>query len=198
MTIKPFSEACEENKDPILQVIEPLLTQCQTVLEIGSGTGQHAVYFAQNLPHLQWHTSDVLANHAGIQQWLTAAALPNTHAPLCLDVLHDPFPTLSVDAVFSANTTHIMGWDAVQALFVGVGHLLSQGGLFILYGPFNYGGQFTSESNARFEQWLKARDPQSGIRDFDDLNRLANAAGMTCLHDFTMPVNNRILVWQKV
>lgn len=195
--MKPFSEACEENKTPILDVIRPLFQTCREVLEIGSGTGQHAVHFAANLPHLTWHTSDVAVYHSGIQMWLDEARLPNTRPPLCLDVMCDPWPTLKVDAVYSANTTHIMGWPEVEALFAGVGQLLPEGGLFVLYGPFNYGGQYTSASNARFDHWLKQRDPQSGIRDFDDLNRLAGQAGMGFLQDVEMPVNNRILVWRR-
>lgn len=195
--MKPFSESCEQNKAPILAVIAPLFRDCRSVLEIGSGTGQHAVHFAAHLPHLLWHTSDMAENHPGINLWLAEAALPNTRPPLALDVLRDPWPDLAVDAVFSANTTHIMGWLAVEALFAGVGKLLHQNGLFVLYGPFNYAGQYTSESNARFDQWLKMRDPYSGIRDVDDLKRLAVAAGMTLLHDVEMPVNNRTLVWRK-
>lgn len=194
---KPFSEACEQNKAPILAVIAPLFRDCRNVLEIGSGTGQHAVHFAANLPHLLWHTSDVAENHPGIHWWLEEATLPNTRPPLRLDVLRDPWPDLAVDAIFSANTTHIMGWLEVEALFAGVGKLLPQDGLFVLYGPFNYGGQYTSASNARFDQWLKARDPYSGIRDVDDLNRLASAARMGLIHDVEMPVNNRTLVWRK-
>lgn len=195
--MKPFSESCEQNKAPILAVIAPLFRDCRSVLEIGSGTGQHAVHFAAHLPHLRWHTSDMAENHPGINLWLAEAALPNTRPPLALDVLRDPWPDLAVDAVFSANTTHIMGWLAVEVLFAGVGKLLHQNGLFVLYGPFNYAGQYTSESNARFDQWLKMRDPYSGIRDVDDLKRLAVAAGMTLLHDVEMPVNNRTLVWRK-
>ncbi|MBU0654481.1 MAG: DUF938 domain-containing protein [Gammaproteobacteria bacterium] len=197
MMTKPFAEACEQNKDPILAVIEPLLRDCRNVLEIGSGTGQHAVHFAANLPHLLWHTSDMAENHPGILMWLEEAALPNTRPPLRLDVLRDPWPEIAVDAVYSANTAHIMGWLEVEALFAGVGKLLPEGGLFALYGPFNYGGHYTSDSNARFDQWLKMRDPQSGIRDVDDLNRLAAAAGMGLVQDYEMPVNNRTLVWKK-
>lgn len=197
MTIKPFAESSEQNKDVILAVIKPLFCDCSNVLEIGSGTGQHAVHFAANLPHLVWHTSDMAENHPGILLWLEEAGLPNTRPPLPLDVLCDPWPQMAVDAVYSANTVHIMGWQEVEAFFAGVGKLLPEGGLFALYGPFNYGGQYTSASNARFDQWLKMRDPNSGIRDMDDLNRLAAAAGMVLLHDVEMPVNNRTLVWRK-
>ena len=197
MLTKPFSEACEENKAPILAVLAPLLWDCRAVLEVGSGTGQHAVHFAAAMPQLVWHTSDVAAHHSGIQMWLDEAGLPNTRAPLALDVVQDAWPDLVVDAVYSANTVHIMGWTEVEAFFAGVGQLLPAGGLFVLYGPFNYDGQYTSASNARFDQWLKQRDPRSGIRDFADLNRLAEQAGMAFQHDYTMPVNNRLLVWRR-
>lgn len=195
--MKPFAESCETNKAPILAVIAPLLQSAQQVLEIASGTGQHAVHFAAAMPHLHWQTSDVVANHQGIQQWLDEAALANVAAPLALDVKRDPWPTSSVDAVFSANSVHIMAWDEVESCFAGIGEVLNSAGLFLLYGPFNYNGQFTSESNARFDQWLKQRNPHSGVRDVADLDRLATQAGMQRIHDYAMPVNNRILVWQK-
>ena len=198
MIIKPFSEACAENQAPILAVLEPLLRDCKAVLEVGSGTGQHAVHFAAALPQLVWHTSDVAAHHPGIQMWLDEAALPNTRAPLCLDVVRDAWPDVAVEAVYSANTVHIMGWSEVEALFAGVGNLLPIGGVFVLYGPFNYDGQYTSESNARFDKWLQQSDPRSGISDLSDLNRLAEQAGMQFQHDYVLPVNNRVLVWQRV
>ncbi len=197
MTRKPFAQACEENKAPILAVLKPLFKDRQHVLEIGSGTGQHAVYFAQHMPHLIWQTSDRVENHAGINLWLDEASLPNTRSPLALDVLQ-PWPSLNIDAVFSANTAHIMAWPAVQAMFKGVGQLLPMGGVFALYGPFNYNGCYTSESNARFDLWLKQRDPDSGIRDFAELDKLAQQVSMQFMADNTMPVNNRLLVWQKV
>ncbi|MEJ2565144.1 MAG: DUF938 domain-containing protein [Gammaproteobacteria bacterium] len=194
---KPYSEACERNCEPILQVIAPLLAGRCGVLEIGSGTGQHAVYFAARLPHLLWYASDREEHHPGIKAWRAEAGLANTPAPLSLDVTQTPWPTVKVDAVFSANTAHIMHWPEVEALFAGVGGLLPAGGMFLLYGPFNYRQAYTSESNERFDGWLKARDPLSGIRDFEDVDRLAQRAGMVMRGDFAMPANNRILYWQK-
>lgn len=196
--MKPYAASCDENSEPILAVLKPLLVESQAVLEIGSGTGQHAVYFGEQLPHLSWQTSDRLENHAGILAWLNEAQLANVQAPLELDVQQAYWPELKVDAVFSANTLHIMSWEAVQVCFAGVGRLLPSNGLLIVYGPFNYAGQFTSASNARFDQWLKQRDPESGIRNFEDLNLLATKAGMVLQADYEMPVNNRILVWRKV
>jgi cyclopropane fatty-acyl-phospholipid synthase-like methyltransferase len=195
--MKPYSEACDQNREPILEVITPLFAQRHNILEIGSGTGQHAVYFATQLAHLVWHTSDLEESHRGIQMWIDEAGLSNVRAPIQLDVCQPQWPDLSIDAIFSANTTHIMHWPAVQALFAGVGLLLPVDGLLVLYGPFNYNRQYTSESNAHFDSWLKARDPLSGIRDVEDLNTLADKAGMILSSDYSMPANNHILCWEK-
>lgn len=197
--MKPVAESCEENKRPILTVLRQLLHDRVHLLEIGSGTGQHAVYFADCFPGLRWQTSDRLENHPGIQAWLADEGPVNAVAPLALDVRERPWPLpeVSVDAVFSANTAHIMSWEAVESMFAGVAEVLSDGGLFILYGPFNYGGRYSTEGNARFDQWLKSRDPQSGIRDFEALVTLGEAHGLRLYRDFAMPANNRMLVWVK-
>ena len=195
--LKPFSQACQNNRDPILHQLQRLFTDRHAVLEVGSGTGQHAVYFADALPHLQWYTSDLPDHHAGIRLWLDEYPLANLHPPLALDV-DQVWPGLpAVDAVFSANTVHIMPWASVQRFIRGVGQCLPAGGLFVLYGPMNYGGQYTSESNARFDVWLKAQDPERGIRDFEKLQQLAQSAGLAPLEDNPMPANNRLLVWRK-
>ena len=196
--MKPYSESCDQNRDAILQVIQPLFKDRKNILEIGSGTGQHAIYFAQKMPQLVWHTSDKAENHQGILAWMEEAALDNVRAPITLDVSRDEWPNTEIDAVFSANTAHIMSWPEVEALITGVGAQLANNGLFVLYGPFNYGGKFTSDSNARFDQWLKDRDPQSGVRDFEALDTLAQKSGMALENDFEMPANNRILCWQKL
>jgi cyclopropane fatty-acyl-phospholipid synthase-like methyltransferase len=194
--MKPFSEACEENKAPILRVLQRLFLHHRTVLEIGSGTGQHAVHFAAAMPNVIWQTSDRVENHAGIQAWLDEAALPNLQNPIVLDV-GDKWPDTRFDAVFSANTAHIMSWPEVELLFQGVGRLLNDRGFFVLYGPFNFNGRYTSESNLRFDQWLKKRDIMSGIRDFEALDELAGSTGLLFSENVEMPVNNRILVWIK-
>lgn len=194
---KPYAEACDRNRAPILSVIEPLFADCKAVLEIGSGTGQHAVFFAAKMPHLTWYTSDVKQNHADIRAWVRDAGLANVHTPLALDVKQTDWPDVAVDAVFSANTAHIMHWPEIEAMFSSVGRLLPPLGKFVLYGPFNYHGHYTSDSNARFDVWLKARDPVSGIRNFEDLDRLAGQAGLQFRQDYEMPANNRILYWQK-
>jgi len=194
---KPYSPACDNNRGPILAVIEPMLQDAAAVLEIGSGTGQHAVYFAGRLPHLIWHTSDTPEHHAGINLWLEEAKLPNTRPPLPLDVTQDPWPDIDVDAVFSANTAHIMHWREVEAMFAGVGRLLQKDGLFLLYGPFNFNNRYTSDSNERFDGMLRARDPGSGLRNFEDLDRLARDAGMDFRSCHPMPANNHILCWAR-
>ena len=195
--IKPRAESCEQNRGPILTVIRPLLENCDSVLEIGSGTGQHAVYFAAQMPHLVWHTSDCAQNLPGINLWLDDAGLENVRRPVELDVSRSTWPQISVDVIFSANTVHIMHWREIEALFTGVGEILNEGGGFLLYGPFNYRGGYTSASNASFDRWLKSRDPDSGIRDFEELDRLARQAGLYLVNDFEMPSNNRILYWRR-
>jgi len=194
--MKPYAESCEQNKDVIIDVIRPLLADVGVVLEIGSGTGQHAVFFAEQMPHLVWHTSDRDDNHAGIRQWVDASGLANVRQALNLDVDQVDWPVLDCDVVFSANAVHIMGWSSVVNLFSGVGRLLSAGGLLILYGPFNYQGEYTSESNRSFDVWLKQRDSVSGIRDFEALDQLANEQGMSLCGDYEMPANNRVLCWE--
>ena len=193
---KPFSQACENNKRPILEVLLRHLGDVSSVLEIGSGTGQHAVFFAEQLPHLRWQTSDLVENHAAIRQWLDYAKLSNVLAPVALDVTEPEWPVGPVPAVFSSNTAHIMAWSVVQAFLRGVGRMLAPGGLFLLYGPFNYDGGYTSESNARFDKWLEQRDPESAIRHFEEVDREARAAGLRLVEDVAMPANNRLLVWR--
>jgi len=195
--IKPYSESCDQNQRPILDVIKPYLEKQNAVLEIGSGTGQHAVYFAKKLSHLMWHTSDRKEYHAGIRQWLDDAELDNTQQPITLDVTHSVWPEIIIDAVFSANTTHIMHWLDVKNLFFGIGQRLTKTGFFLLYGPFNFANEYTSASNQQFDQYLKHRDPLSGIRNFEDLNTLASSATLNFVKDHPMPHNNRLLVWQK-
>ena len=194
---KPHALACDRNREPILAVLRQHFADRTEVLEIGSGTGQHAVYFAGAMPWLRWQASDVAENLPGIRAWLEEAALPNAPAPVALDV-RSAWPEVAVDAVFTANTLHIMGWDGVQAFFRGVGGVLAgtPGGTLVAYGPFNYGGAFTSGSNREFDGWLKARDPQSGIRDFEAVDALAREAGLHLVEDVAMPANNRCLVWR--
>lgn len=195
--MKPYAESCEQNQGPILEVLQDIFADQQRVLEIASGTGQHAVYFGRSLPHLTWQTSELAQNHMGIQAWLDESLLPNVLPPVAIDINDPGWLIENVDAVFNANTVHIVAWQAVEAMFAGIARVLDGGGLLCLYGPFNYGGKFTSESNARFDAWLKSRDPNSGVRDFEALNRLAESHGLLLQKDVPMPANNRILVWQR-
>lgn len=196
--MKPYAESCEQNRDPILAVLREVFANRRRVLEIASGTGQHAVYFGGALPHLTWQTSELPENHAGIRAWLDEAGLPNVLPPLALDVNDTAWPLEPVDAVFNANTVHIVAWPAVERMFAGIGRVLAPDGCLCLYGPYNYGGTYTSESNARFDAWLKARDPHSGVRDFEAIDRLASEQGLALMRDIAMPANNRTLVWRKV
>ena len=198
MIDKPFSESSAENREPILSVLREVFANCSEVLEIGSGTGQHAVYFGAELSHLSWQTADLPQHHAGIRMWLNEAALPNVLAPIALDVNRSDWLERRYDAVFSANTLHIVSWPEVEKFFAGVGTVLQPGGVLAVYGPFNYNGQFTSPSNARFDQWLKDRDPASGVRDFEAVDALAREQNLILERDIAMPVNNRTLVWRRM
>jgi SAM-dependent methyltransferase len=195
---KPYSESCDQNKDPILTVISPIFSSISRVLEIGSGTGQHAVYFAEKMPQLSWHTSDCQPYLDGINAWLASSELQNVMPPFELDVTNSKWPELTIDAVFTANSVHIMHQRDVVNLINGVGKLLKQNGSLVIYGPFNYNDSYTSESNARFDQWLKDRDALSGIKHFEDIESLAIDNGMKLVTDYEMPANNRILHFIKV
>jgi len=192
----PFSDACERNKDPILGVLREAFADRRRVVEIGSGTGQHAVYFARHLPHLAWQPTDLREHLEGLAARIAAEGPPDLAVPVELDVLQAQWPPLTGDAVFSANTLHIMSWPAVEALFAGLRRVLTGGGVLAIYGPFRYGGQFTTASNAAFDAMLRERDPDSGIRDFEAVNALAAAAGLELRADHAMPANNRLIVWK--
>ncbi|GGI97939.1 methylase [Shewanella hanedai] len=201
MTISqlPFSQACENNKAPILSIINTIFSTSAHLLEIGTGTGQHAVHFAKNLPHLTWQTSDQNAYIEGIKQQLALTEQPNLRLPLVLDVTQPwPIPTdTNIDGIFTANTLHIMSEEMVEAFFEGVGiHLQTQGQLCI-YGPFNYAGKYTSESNALFDIRLAQQDPRSAIRDIEWVEQLAGGQGLKLVNDHAMPANNRLLHFVK-
>jgi hypothetical protein len=194
--MKQYSQACEDNKIPILNILREEFPDAREILEIGSGTGQHAVFFGTHLPHITWQTSDLESSHASINAWLNETALENVLPPLMLDATDRQWPNKYYDGLFSANTTHIMSWSAVENLFTRIGNVLAPNASFCLYGPFNYKGHYTSDSNENFDQWLKDRDPLSGIRDFEALELLARDNGMSLKADHEMPVNNRLLVWE--
>ncbi len=249
MIDKPFSPSCERNREPILAVLRAHFAGRHEVLEIGSGTGQHAVHFAAAMPWLTWQCSDRAAYLPGIRMWLDEAALANTPTPVELDVAAGPWPLrvlpagrppeacperrrsrsrsrracpeqrrrghpstssgqallpqagegniTTFDAAFSANSLHIMGWPEVEACFAGLGRALADDATLVVYGPFNTGGAFSSDSNRAFDASLRARDPRMGIRDFAAVDALARAIGLRLVDDVAMPANNRCLVWTR-
>jgi cyclopropane fatty-acyl-phospholipid synthase-like methyltransferase len=194
---KPFSQACENNKQPILDILLRVFSDRKQVLEIGSGTGQHAVHFAPQLPQLIWQTADLEHNHEGINAWIDDNPAENLRSPLPLDADHPPWLFDPVDAAFTANTCHIMAWSSVVNMFAGLDSAMEPDATLAIYGPFNYNGKFTSESNARFDQWLKQKAHHQGIRDFEAINKLAGKIGLSLIEDNEMPANNRLLVWQR-
>ncbi|MDC0662293.1 DUF938 domain-containing protein [Marinobacter sp. SS21] len=198
MTDKPFSQACENNKHPILAQLRRWLPEAGLVLEIGTGTGQHAVCFAEALPTLTWQPSDQPGAEAYCLPWLAEANRDNIRPPLALDVSASSWPVTAAAAVFSANTAHIMAWPEVEAMFRGVARLLVPASVFCLYGPFNVHGHFTSASNQAFDQYLRSQKASMGIRDIDDLTALASKVGMVLEQDIEMPANNRLLVWRRL
>lgn len=195
--IKPFAQSCIENQAVILKQLSILCPNTANVLEVGSGTGQHAIYFAKNLPYLTWHTSDREEYHSGIKMWLDEAKLNNVLYPLPLDVSQSTWPDLSIDVIFTANTMHIMSQNDVENFIIGAGDLLKKEGLFIVYGPFNYNAQYTSQSNANFDVWLKKNNPLSGIKNFEFIETLAQGRGMEIIKQIDMPANNKILCFKK-
>ena len=193
----PFSAACERNKDPILGVLRIRLAGRSQVLEIGSGTGQHAAYFALALDHLIWHPTEQLAYLADLAERVKLEGSHNLRVPTLLDVRQAVWPVRSVDAVFTANTLHIMSWAEVTALFRGVGNVLAPGGVLCIYGPFRYAGRYTSDSNQEFDRMLQERDPQSGLRDIQAITPLAGQYGLRLDTDHDLPANNRLLILTK-
>ena len=206
MIQKPHSPACERNREPILALLREHFADRRHVLEVGSGTGQHAVHFGAAMPWLVWQCSDRPAYLPGIRSWLDEAGLANTPPPLELDVARGPWPAPArqppkaadrFDAAYSANTLHIMSWREVEAFFAGLDTALADDAKLAVYGPFNYAGEFTSDSNAAFDASLKARDPAMGIRDFEAVDARARAIGLRLVVDAPMPANNRLLVWHR-
>jgi SAM-dependent methyltransferase len=194
----PDAPATARNREPILAVLRQRFAMRMRVLEIGSGTGQHAVYFARALPHLKWHTSDLAENHEGIRAWLADAGLPNVIPPVELDMGRpETWPYTRHDAIFSANTLHIASWPQVQSLFANLPRVLAAKATLVFYGPFNIGGEFTSPSNKAFDAALRAEDPARGIRDLEAVQALAAGAGLNFIEDIAMPANNRCLVFEN-
>ena len=197
--MKQFSPSCELNKDFILSVLKEVLPGSGTVLEVGSGTGQHAAFFAPHLPHLFWQPSDLPENFPSIRAWAAAPTLPNLAAPLELDLLSgtDRWPVATAAAVVCINTLHIVAWKGVENFFAGAGRVLSVGGVLYVYGAYRYATRPLEPSNESFDQWLKARDPVSGVRAFEAVNALAQKNALVLAGDRAMPGNNRSIWWIK-
>jgi len=193
----PFSAACERNKQPILEKLRGALGRQRRVVEIGAGTGQHAVHFARGLPQLEWQPTDRAEYLPGLAARVAAEGPANLFLPVELDVMQAHWPSFAADAAYSANTLHIMSWPEVETFFRGVGRMLGKGAVLLVYGPFRYRGSFTSESNAAFDRSLRARDPESGIRDFEAVESLATAQGFELRADEGMPANNQLLTWVR-
>ena len=193
----PLSAACERNKDPILNVLRDCLAASGQVLEVGSGTGQHAVYFARALPHLIWQPTEQPEYLADLNKRIELEKPNNLRSAVELDVRQPTWPVGSVNAVFTANTLHIMSWPEVISLFQGVGQVLISHGVLCIYGPFRYSGRYTSDSNEAFDRMLQQRDPESGIRDMDAITALAQQHGLRLYKDHDLPANNRLLVFIK-
>ncbi|MGI9535247.1 MAG: DUF938 domain-containing protein [Thermodesulfobacteriota bacterium] len=191
------SEACERNKNPILNILKDVFSDRKHILEIGSGTGQHAVYFGKNLRHLTWQPSDLNENISDISERWQLEGTENVKSPIEIDVTKQPWPVRDIDAVFTANTFHIMPWECASYFFKGVGKVLTKNGLLCIYGPFKYKGKFTTESNADFDKWLQNSDPKSGIRNFEDVNSLALKQGLELVCDHNMPANNQCIIWKR-
>jgi SAM-dependent methyltransferase len=191
------SEAADRNKGPILQVIAKEFAHTHRVLEIGSGTGQHAVHFAAHLPHISWQPTDTGDFLPTLRERIRMEGSPNLREVIELDVRVQPWPVDLFDGIFSANTLHIMSWSSVQDLFRGVGKVLGKAGVLCIYGPFRYGGRYTTESNAEFDELLRGRDPESGLRDAEQVDALARQQGLVLAADHSMPANNQLIVWKR-
>ncbi|WP_246480961.1 DUF938 domain-containing protein [Motiliproteus sediminis] len=191
-----FSEACERNQEPIRQTMSEWIDTPGLMLELGSGSGQHALYLGAAFPQLRWQPTETSLLLPVLQQNLSQRPV-NVLAPLMLDVTESPWPVVEANQIFTANTLHIIGWNAVEALLLGAGRCLTSGGLLFVYGPMRYQGQYTSASNAEFDRWLQQRDPASGIREFEQVDGILKRAGMALLADHSLPANNQLLVWRK-
>ncbi len=194
---KPYAISCDRNSQPILEVLKEYLPSCKTLMEMGAGTGQHAVYMAPHFPNLKWYLLDQTDRHEGIRTWLNDFPRTNVIGPIEYSVGETPWPQEKTDVVFTANTLHIVSWEQCLTFFDDIKDQINKNGFFIVYGAFNYKGEFTSESNKKFESWLKDKDPKSGIRDFEQVEKELQQRSFTLIQDHEMPSNNRMLVFQK-
>ena len=192
-----FSEASDRNKDPILDVLKQYLNKGQKVLEVGSGAGQHAIHISANMPEIRWQPTEILENLQSLRSNLEQYSGVNVEPPFELNVCSNSWSERSFSGIYTANTLHIIGENLVEHFFRGAAEVLEKDGLLVVYGPFKYQGKYTSESNARFDQWLQSRDPLSAIRSFEYVDKLASDQGFKLEQDIQMPANNQILIWRK-
>ncbi|WP_435235455.1 DUF938 domain-containing protein [Psychromonas sp. PT13] len=198
MYTKPFSQSCENNKNPIFAILSEHFKGLSHIVEIGSGTGQHAEFFTNQLPHLTWQTTDQGDYFPHLEKLIVETNSSRLPPALYLDVSQENWPISDCECIFTSNTLHIMPWTCVEHLFKGLSSVLKVNGHFYVYGPFNYDGKFTSESNQSFDLHLKSSNPLSGIRDFEQIMELATQAGLGLVVDHQMPANNRLLHFKKI
>lgn len=194
---KTSSPSAERNKEPILNVLKQELASEQLVLEIGSGTGQHACHFANALPHIQWQPTELAENIPTINSWLDEQELSNVLPPIVLDINHHPWPVKKADACFTCNTFHIVGEQSVLSTLKGCSEVLGNKGKLIVYGPFRINGKHTSASNEDFNGWLREQDPKSGILDLNELDKVAISHEFKPCRKIVMPANNYMIVWER-
>lgn len=195
--MKQFAPSCDRNRDPITSVLREVLSGPCEVLEVGSGTGQHAVYFAEAFPGVQWQPTDMADNLPGIEAWRIESGLDNIRPAQALDLNDRQWPVTRADVIVCINTLHIVSWPLVEKFFEGIGRVLAPQGTLFLYGPFRYADRPLEPSNEAFDAWLKDRDPNSGIRDFEAIDALAQQQGLKLVADREMPANNRSLWWKR-
>lgn len=193
---KPYALSCDKNSAPILEVLKDYLPGHHALLEVGAGTGQHAVFMAPHFKELTWTLADLQDRHEGIQMWLKDFPRANVEGPVEYEVGKDPLPEGDFDVVFTANTLHIMPWSLCLQLFDDLS-VLKNDSLFIVYGAFNYEGKYTSESNENFDKWIKGKFPGGGIRDFEKIEEELRSRRFSLVKDHEMPANNRMLIFQK-
>jgi SAM-dependent methyltransferase len=195
---KQHAPATARNRDAIRAVLARELPAHGSVLEIASGSGEHAVYFAAAFPHLTWQPSDPSdAALASITAWRAEAQLANLQAAIALDAAAAGWPIAHADAIVCINMVHISPWQATLGLFAGAARTLARGALLYLYGPYRFDGAFTAESNAEFDRSLRSRDPQWGVRDVGELDAAARPHGLARRDTVVMPANNHSLIFRK-
>ena len=195
---RQFSPSAARNRDPILAVLQRVLPDKGLVLELGSGTGEHAVHFARHLPALRWQPSDAdPAALASITDWVAHSALPNVLSPLCFDLSTMPWPVAAADAIVAINVLHYSPWESTPPLFSAAAAVLPEDGVVVCYGPYRRGGAHTAPSNADFDEWLRSVDARFAVRDLEAVEAAAQHRGFALEEVVDMPANNFSLVFRR-